>query len=128
MTHILLQNLERGTMVEVYSTTYLALKFLHCLLSFSALGVAYEGNPMWAQEVGHRLVKASLSSGMWHTLHIVYLSYLRDKYCQSFKKEQQYLARRKLNAHRNLIFLKGCIKVFLLMCSSIASTTCCESI
>ena len=55
-------------------TTYLALKFLHCLLSFSALGVAYEGNPMWAQEVGHRLVKASLrvSSGMWHTIHIVY--------------------------------------------------------
>ena len=47
-------------------------KFLHCLLSFSALGVAYEGNPMWAQEVGHPLVKASLSSGMWHTLHIVY--------------------------------------------------------
>ena len=54
------------------SATHLALKFLHCLLSFSALGVAYEGNPMWAQEVGHRLVKASLSSGMWYTLHIVY--------------------------------------------------------
>ena len=109
-----LLDLKSGLHVET------SLVMLNNILGIEISALSFElqrlGRGLWGQSYVGSGSRASLSQGFTEQWHVVYathcLSYLREKYFQSFKKQQQYLAQRKLNAHRNFIFLKGCIKVF----------------